>query len=346
MSNEFLSLKLDATHAVQAKTLQLFGSVEFGPDVDWEIVLVQTIECTSGQELGQLNNTIGCVACTGNTVSADGKECIPCAAGLVPNQENAECIMCPEAFHFSDMGQCELCEAPLVPNIERTSCMCPVGTYNSSLALACFLTDYIAPPVADVPGSAGLYACQSCIGLECIDECDGDTFTISTGWVRYTQTSVVTPIFKCRYPGACPGGVFPSTNQTCADNYNSTLCGVCAEGFQLKKDGHCEPCGETSFLGGVIIFVVVLTVLALLAMTVKVLYNYVVMLQEIAELTKQMQLKAVGKMLLALVQITGAHVTVSNSLVTTITSPLNFATVQQSRESEFCFASHGSCVLL
>ena len=211
--------------------------------------------------------------------------------------------MCPEAMYY-DAGadECMPCDNPLIPNQDRTACVCPAGTFNNTRPLKCFVNGF--HPLES--GLASGYACHSCDGLECIEKCDGDSFTISAGWTQHTDTLTATPIFKCRYDAACPGGTVPSQNKTdCADSYHPPLCGVCEKGYQ-QKNGRCEPCGETSALSGILVVVGVLLLLGIIAKFFTVLYNWITILQEIYELSKDMQLKAVGKICLALFQVIGA----------------------------------------
>ena len=250
LSADYVITKLDATHSVQMKTLKLLGSDELGPDVHWKIVLIQTIECAVGQELGQSNTTVKCLACSGNTVSADGRQCVSCASGLIPNQENSACIMCPELFYFDvDIKQCKPCEAPLVPSATREACICPHGTYNNSKPLACYRSDF-APTEEEEEESASPsgFQCHSCDGLdECLSSCTGDEFAVKPGWSAQ-PTSTVLPIFRCQMDIACPGGtVTPTNNTACARGYLEPICGACDDKFQLKSDGSCESCatGQT-----------------------------------------------------------------------------------------------------
>ena len=64
--------------------------------------------------------------------------------------------------------------------------------------------------------------------------------------------------------------------------------------------------GESNLAGGILVFMVTLGVLGFLAVSIRVMYNYITVLQELFELMAQLQLKAISKMVLSLLQIVGS----------------------------------------
>ncbi len=304
-SEDYMLALLDETHSVEAKPLQLFGSPAEGYDLNWQVVVVRTTQCGVGQELGLKDGAVACLPCTSNSVSALGLQCVPCAAGVVPNEERSSCVICGDSLHY-DLGtsECRACDPPLQPNADRTACICPPNTYNSTRALECFEGDYSAPSEdAAVDGS---YQCRSCEGLECVSHCSGDSLVLKPGWVRHIDASSVTPIFECRYANACPGGDAANNGSYCADNYGHPLCGLCDEGYVQNADGSCELCGDTTIFVGIAAVVASLAMLWILVLTARVLYNYVVVIQEFSQLTSTLSLSAISKVGLAFLQIVGS----------------------------------------
>ena len=120
-------MQLDESHSIESRTLTTLI------DLQWELVLIQTIECSLGQELGQFNTSVACVQCSGNTFSKDGARCAQCPPGAVANDEKTECTMCPEAMYYdAGANECMPCDNPLIPNQDRTACVCPAGTFNNT----------------------------------------------------------------------------------------------------------------------------------------------------------------------------------------------------------------------
>jgi Ca2+-binding EF-hand superfamily protein len=310
LESDYLLARLDASHSVEVRALQMYGSLELGPDLDWVIVVVETMQCGPGQQLAQRSSSVECTVCQGNTFSADGSNCSLCPVGLVPNEEKSSCVMCPKLFHFDVATEkCLLCATPTVPNADRTSCICPAGTFNHSKPLSCFEGDYAASSIEQAISSAN-FQCHSCANLEeCVQSCRGDDFTLKPGWTQYPHLAeLYLPIFRCRAHQACPGATVNSTGantSTCANGYIKPACGSCDDNHQLKPDGSCQPCRDTSTTGALIVILVTLAVLALLAISVRVLYNYIVVLQEIIDVLRDVQLKAMLKVVLSLMQIVG-----------------------------------------
>jgi len=300
----YVQMQLDESHVVEARTLDGSGEQhDTLMDLEWEVVLVKRIECGPGQALGRATDSVACIPCRGNTVASDGVECTECPMGLVANDENTHCVICDKALHFdTGSNECRPCDNPLVPNENRTACVCPAKTYNSTTPLACFVGDFVLPEETN----DGSYQCQSCENLECVDDCFGDTLIVKPGWVLDEVPRVVTPIFECKHGPACLGGEVGSSDEVCAANYGEPLCGVCDDGYVLKSDGSCVVCGETTLLASIGMVVVVLLVLWVMVMTVRLLLNYVVVLQQILELTADLQLAAVGKAVVGLLQIVGS----------------------------------------
>eukprot|EP01050_Picozoa_sp_SAG11_P008070 SAG11_NODE_693_length_7696_cov_5.410294_5_plen_1073_part_00 len=103
MDEEYLLALLDETHSIEMKPLQMFGTAEDGYDVDWQLVVVQTLECGPGQEPGMMDTRVGCLPCSSNTVSASGRQCIDCPTGLVPSEERTSCDACLPGYRPNEM---------------------------------------------------------------------------------------------------------------------------------------------------------------------------------------------------------------------------------------------------
>ena len=103
---------------------------------------------------------------------------------------------------------------------------------------------------------------------------------------------------------SCPGGIVARAGgTTCAEGYKDPLCGQCDEGFTLRSDGACEPCGATSTFSAAFVSITVLVLLAIFAKTAPFWYRYMSMLEDVVQLARSLELKTVAKMLVANMQI-------------------------------------------
>lgn len=261
-------------------------------------------ECNACPDGMEQATDVSCVPCVGNQVSTGGNECSSCDFGLIADDEKIECHMCPDGLYFDqDSDSCRACVSPLIPNEVRSACVCPAKTFNSTRPLRCYIGDFVPPRVSDT----STYRCHSCEDLDCVEDCFENTLIVSEGWVISLEASAVVPIFECRNSESCPGGEVGAVNTTdCADKYGGLLCGVCVDDYVLKKDGSCAPCGSTTVASSILLVFIAVFILFMIVTFAKVIYNYVVMLQEIYELSKDLQVPAMGKSLLGLVQVIGS----------------------------------------
>eukprot|EP01045_Picozoa_sp_COSAG04_P011836 COSAG04_NODE_775_length_10405_cov_20.166214_6_plen_1349_part_00 len=282
--------------------------------------------CEAGSKCTFKDFSTFCETCSDNEIGTDGVECSACTSGTQPDDSHTVCRPCAVGT-FSTIGVCFDCDVdagktsnedkdgcedcPLnqLADPPELGCRCKRGYYNSSAVRpACFRGAWAEDDVQDESA-----VCLPCDKLECIADCQGDWLQIDAGWSPAEASGINLPIFTCKYnqsepdlPPSCPrGNVSSSGGKPCADGYQDPLCGACDKGFTLKSDGSCASCGGTSLTSATIVGIVTLLAFAVLVKTVPIWFNYVTMLQEIVELTRTLELKAISKMLVATMQILG-----------------------------------------
>eukprot|EP01045_Picozoa_sp_COSAG04_P017207 COSAG04_NODE_1505_length_6506_cov_4.798335_6_plen_385_part_00 len=273
--------------------------------------------CEAGSKCTFRDFSTFCEPCGDNEIGTDGVACSACPSGTQPDEPHTQCLSCAVGA-FSTIGICVDCGAGETSNEDKDGCKdCPLnqladppelgcrcqrGYYNSSAVRpSCFRGAW-----AKDDAQEGAAECLPCDQLECVADCQGDWLQIDTGWSPApAESGTQLPIFTCKFPDSCPGGNVSSTDTLCADGYQDPLCGSCEDGFTLKSDGSCAPCGGTSATSATIVGIVTLIAFAVLVKTVPIWFNYFTMLQEVVELTRTLELKAISKMLVATMQILG-----------------------------------------
>jgi predicted outer membrane repeat protein len=190
------------------------------------------------------------------------------------------------------------------------ACTCAKGYYNTSRDLKCHGGDFSTSEPA-------VLECAACdVLVQCVISCHGEHVAASPGWAvlrRADATNyLVLSIFQCKHANACPGGVVTGDEwkfrglgmqSDCSPGYTGTLCGVCEPNYTLDAEG-CTECGTGTWIG-IVVTVVAVVALAILATKVRVWFNYFTLLQDAVELAGELQIKALGKIVVALGQIVG-----------------------------------------
>ena len=95
---------------------------------------------------------------------------------------------------------------------------------------------------------------------------------IAAGWSAQRQPDDSVSVFACLNADSCPAGIssaefanwtLPSHSPaSCTIGYTGLLCGECAkagvyneEGYEMKPDGSCKDCGNTSLWGLLLLIV-------------------------------------------------------------------------------------------
>jgi hypothetical protein len=329
------------------------------------------IPCAGGKHRPKLLQVEECVDCSPGRYSVPGESkcraceagrvtakkatalmCDPCPEGTEPSANRTVCQPCAGA-RFSTAGTCNDCFAPRVVNSKKStctaclarettvdghSCVCEEQLFNtSSTRPACHAGDFNSDKHTRLKSTA--LTCETCAGGEhsCVEACRGDWVRIKPGWstVRHEQSDLA--IFKCTFEGACPGGNVTLTNDAgCNEGYEGPICATCATDFTLQTDGSCEPCsGDTTWQGFVVLFLLVV-ILVVVATQVKKWYQYFGLLKDLASMVEELNLKAIGKILVATLQIIGNF-----SVVLNVQLPENFAAFLDAFVSFFRFDISG-----
>lgn len=296
------SSKLDATHYYDSVWYQR-DATQDGWGLDWLVVVVQFEQCPMGQSMQQVGHSVACTECPVGKVSGDGLECVSCPQGRVTNREQSECDQCPDgSYHNEAQTLCLECPVFQVATEQGDSCICAPGYFDAiTLAPACHLNDYIVP---DTRPSGTQLQCKPCgdsISLSCIADCQASLLTLEPGWmILEEERDVEVNIYRCNHPHSCPGG----NNTKCAVGYKSTLCALCEDDYVLDGDGECTPCGEMNRTGFVAAFILILILIYILK-NIRVWFNAFGTCATIFGFMDGLQLKPVGKCLIATLQILG-----------------------------------------
>jgi Ca2+-binding EF-hand superfamily protein len=124
------------------------------------------------------------------------------------------------------------------------------------------------------------------------------------GWTLETRVDGSISIFQCQHIDACPGGLVSRNNSACGEGYIGRLCGTCNKNYTLASDGECTTCGTGTWLG-IALAIIGVVVLAVIATKVRLLFNYFTLLRGAAGLIRDLQVKPVAKIMVALGQIVG-----------------------------------------
>ena len=258
---------------------------------------------TSGGSLAIINLDVApvfnIICPVGKHLPAGAADCERCPAGEFLNSETDP-----------SKPSCKACVAALgeEPSDLGDRCVCMSGFYNTitRAAITCHRGDYFPPPTA-------LPLCTACDELDCVTNCSGGghVVTVEQGWSAIVQSDGTVSVLECATDsvdksssGGCPGGKTNATvvNTACAGGYNGLLCGSCDAGYTRGSGGLCTKCEDWSVAGGILILVlVILTLFAL--MHVSAWYGSLTAVQAVVESIKEMEVTAIGKMLLATVQI-------------------------------------------
>ena len=219
-------------------------------------------------------------------------QCSPCGYESTPNDLTNACRECPLNQDADGTG---------------TVCVCKADYYNSSAVRPeCFLGDFVDVTAATTVATAADLVCLSCVGMECIDECQGVDIKVSH--LIHRRRALHSPSSSARTrprASGCQLGTIANATAGCLRGYTEPLCGACITGFTLDPDGTCEPYGETHT--GALIAGLCGTLLAvlLLAKIVDRWYVHVVALQAVVVAAEELKLQAIGKMVVATMQILG-----------------------------------------
>jgi hypothetical protein len=143
--------------------------------------------------------------------------------------------------------------------------------------------------------------------MECLNTCEGNQVTVKEGWMPFSQTTdeALLPIFRCKHLASCPGGVIEGNDKiSCKAGYREPLCGMCEANHVLARDGECRPCGEMNKAG--LIGAVMLIFLVLFSVAnINVWFNAFSNFATVWSFVGSLQLKPIGKCLVATLQILG-----------------------------------------
>lgn len=191
-------------------------------------------------------------------------------------------------------------------NTVGDGCVCMRGFYDTETraVIMCYRGDYFPP------AGVGLQRCTTCAELECVSECSGGgrVVAIKRGWSAAVQDDGAVSVLECQSKsgsGGCPGGetdAATTLTTVCKDGYEGLLCGSCGAGFTRNSDGSCTKCEDWNATGGIIVLVLMLVGLVLM-MKISGWYGSMATVQAVAESINDLELAAIGKMLLATVQI-------------------------------------------
>eukprot|EP01046_Picozoa_sp_COSAG06_P031452 COSAG06_NODE_3065_length_5901_cov_5.700965_2_plen_1264_part_00 len=225
-----------------------------------------------------------------------------CPIGKVRPDGESLCRKCASpAFANGDGVTCVDCPTYQIPTSRGDACTCEAGYYNMSAVQPTCHTDSFVETLQAVDATI---ECKPCRNLDCIDSCQGSSLAVKQGWAPQARDDGINvAIFLCKEQEACPGGDVRADKTLCNEGYSDILCGVCASDDYALKDGKtCTLCGTTSTAGFVATIVLIIVLIAV-AMNIQALYSTFTGLQAIADLMQALQLKVIGKCLLATMQI-------------------------------------------
>lgn len=295
-----MSSILDETHFFDAILYQR-DETQTGWGIDWLVVVVQLEQCPAGQSLQQLGPVVACNSCPVGEVSRQGLECIACPQGTVANMQQSECDQCPEGSYANGaQTQCIECPVFQVASEQGDSCVCASGYYDSQqISPSCHLGDFedTTAPIADSE-----LQCWSCKAMPCLAGCQHTSLVVEPGWmILDEEAGNNVNIFRCNYHDACPGG----SNATCAVGYESTICALCENDYVLDAgDGECTPCGEMN-KSGFVAALILLMLLVYVLLNIRVWFNAFGNCATVIGFMDNLELKPVGKCLIATLQILG-----------------------------------------
>jgi hypothetical protein len=230
-------------------------------------------------------------------------DCLPCDGDSVPNPDD----------HFKSCKNCAERESP-DPFTDFATCGCAKGNYDTSLRLKCHSVDFTSTKDT-------FMKCEPCSNLECIEDCHNQLLTVAAGWSLEAKADGSADVFKCKYKDSCPGGTVLKNSTGCSTGYSSLLCASCSPDYGVHSDGECSDCKEVSW-AGVLLLIVCVVIMIILALKVRVWYNYFTILRDSIELIRGLELKAISKILLTTLQLISGFTRVLN-----ITMPNVFAGV-------------------
>ena len=186
----------------------------------------------------------------------------PCERGTQPDTATALiCEDCPAGRATPGSRLCESCGPNQEPDKKGSECICVFGHYNSSL----FGKRKVQCVAQDLRSDAEMAEkeCVPCTANDACVECAAVMRT-SPDWQALNDSRW--NVFSCPLKGACIGPTAddPDQRSGCATGYTGTLCGVCAENYDIIGST-CEECTKTGTTNSVFVFASVFLLLAILS---------------------------------------------------------------------------------
>jgi hypothetical protein len=250
--------------------------------------------CALGHSCKYVNYSLTCSKCSDQTVSIDGRSCVPCPAGQAATQNQSSCVSCT-GNDFSTFGvcqpchgvatidhtACEPCPFKQVPTLNRSGCICDKSyAVTDSVPLhICFHSGWENDQVLEAKRRHAAKRvdekCDECptdiTGTNCL-VCSMGSVAVAPGFIAPENTAVsrrllastrvepaIVYVFRCHHDITiatvrCPGSG-QSGVSTCAPGYQGQLCGECADDFGMNREGKCEACEEMNTGSSLLIFV-------------------------------------------------------------------------------------------
>jgi hypothetical protein len=223
-----------------------------------------------------------------------------CAVGMLRTEGTMFCERCPYPQYLDGtFGVCMKCPNGQDANDIGDGCVCQPHYYNTTLGkMKCHTTDFSTPdPKGDLD-------CEPCSNFDCVADCHGNDLDITPGWSVIARKEYVT-VLGCKVEDACPAASFVEGQAVnCTQGYRGKLCGECDENYEAKADGTCTACKTFSTeMKVAVVFGILLVIF--LAVNLGKWIRYFDAAVAVLELINELELKAIGKIMVSALQILG-----------------------------------------